>query len=102
LIYLTDVEFEFFKSLREEFLRKISAKYSRKLRESKKGSAESPVERRSLANRHDGKAEFKYETIYVLERTRESVRWSWIRVKEYYRQITFEERYEDLVKRIKV
>jgi len=89
----------FFKRLREEFLKR-AAKYLRKPRESKKKSPERPVERRSLT-KHDDMTQFEYESSHMIEWTRESVRWSWLRVKEYYRQMSFEERYEKLVKQIK-
>ncbi len=94
LIYLTEGEFEFFKRLKEEFLKR-AAKFLRKPKEDKKESSERLVERRSLTIEKD------VNPIKGFIYQREAIYWRWQRVKEYYREQTASERYERLAKAIK-
>ena len=95
MIYLTKGEFEFFKRLKEEFVKR-AAKFSKKLQEGKKESSERLVEQRSLT-----KKELIGQEITRPYRSLDSIYWSWKRVKEYYREMTSTDRYEELCKRIK-
>jgi hypothetical protein len=94
LIYLTEGEFEFFKELKERFLKR-AAKSLRNPKEDKKESAERLVGRRSLTRRDNVRATNGF--IYQKEATI----WRWQRVKEYYQELTAAERYEQLAKEIK-
>ncbi len=94
MIYLTKGKFEFFKRLKEEFVKR-SAKFSRKLQESKKESIDRFIERRSLTI----DKEIKPTKGFIYQK--EAICWRWQRVKEYYEELTAEERYEKLAKEIK-
>jgi len=95
LIYLTKGEFEFFKVLKERFLKR-AAKYSREPKEDKKESSEKQVELRSLTKR-----KVLQQEIERPHRSQESIYWSWQRVKEHVRNMSYAERYEEIAKRIK-
>ena len=95
LIYLTEGEFKFFKVLREEFLKR-AAKFLQKPQEVKKESTEKPVERRSLTRRDNIRPLNGF--IYG----RDLLANNWHRVTEYYREITASERYEEILKEIKI
>jgi len=95
LIYLTDKEFKLFNKLRGEFTKRAE-RFSGKLRENKPRKPMNPIELCSLT-----KKELMGQEITRPHRELESIYWSWQRVKEYYRQATYAERYERLVKEIK-
>lgn len=88
MIYLTKEEFEFFKRLKEGFLKR-AAKFFRKSTGSKKERSEKPVERQSGENNK----EFEYRNSGAWKR-RETLRWQWIRAYEYDKEMRSEQRYE--------
>jgi hypothetical protein len=94
LIYLTEEEFEFLKRLRGGFLKR-AVKFLKRPRESRKQGSERPVEQRSLTRRNNVRPEEGF--IYG----REILSASWRKVKEYYREATKAERYEQLCREIK-
>ena len=95
LIYLTKEEFKFFKGLKEEFC-KQAAKIFKKPQDGKKECPKKPVEGRSLTRRD--KARSTNGFIYG----RELIAKNWHRVTEYYQEITASERYEKILKEIKM
>ena len=95
LIYLTKEEFEFFKRLRGRFLKR-AAKFFKEAKESRQESPEKFVEQRSLTVRDTACSAKGF--IY----RRELLSKNWERVKEYYREMTEAERYEQLCKEIEI
>ena len=95
MIYLTEGEFDYFKKLKESFCKR-TAKYFQKPQIGKKEGSGKFVECRSLTNEEDVNPTEGF--IYQ----KEAICWKWQRVKEYYREMTSEERYEKLLKEIKI
>jgi len=94
LIYLTKGEFEFFKGLRERFLKRAE-RFLRRPKKDKKESSEKPVERRSLTRKD------KTRPLEGFIYGRDLLSKNWHRVTAYYQEITAAERYEKLLKEIK-
>jgi len=101
LIYLTEKEFKFLKILKKNFLRKTQ-KFFKKENASQRISPDRTVERRFQEKQENDWAKSRYKTSDIAERRKEALYWSWQRVKEYYREMTIDERYEKLFKEIKI
>jgi len=101
LIYLTEEEFKFLKRLKVRFCKRASRFFPRP-QKVKKEVSEKAVERRFQEKQENDWAKSRYKTSDIAERRKEALYWSWQRVKEHYREMTIDERYEKLFKEIKI
>ena len=94
---------KFFNKERSEIIKRCWRRFCERIgKKPLKIEARKPVERRSSVEASDRSTGFSGESSAVVDEAKWSRFWSWRRVVEWERQMNYEERYEQLVKEIRI
>lgn len=100
-MFLKEKDFRFLESLKEKFFRKARNFWKRE-KDAPKRSTRRPVERRSKGEEGFRTLGFSGERSSVIDEAKWSRFWSWRRVLAREWEMNYEERYEQMVKQIKI